>query len=96
MEKKLHITTKLDDSLFLEDLVEKLACRRYDLGFSSASVPQGWEPIDIASTETYAAGTSAIEEQDEIINMPFITRFLFTCAKPKEGNYKLLWSASLS
>lgn len=96
MEKKLHITTTLDEPVFLEDLVEKLACRRYDLGYGKAIVPKEWEPLELSTTETYAGGVTALEEQDEIINMPFITRFLFTCTKSNGGAYKLAWSASLS
>ena len=33
--------------------------------------------------------------KDEVINMPFITRFLFTCIKEKKDSYKLEWSFSL-
>jgi hypothetical protein len=96
MEKKLHISTTFDQATFLEELVEKLAWRRFDLGYSDAKVPAFLEPLDISTTETYAGGTTAIEASGEQINMPFITRFLFTCVKSKKGNYKLAWSTSLS
>ena len=96
MEKKLHISTNFDQAIFLEELVEKLACRRYDLGFTNAKVPATLEPLDISTTETYAGGNTAIKNQEEHVNMPFITRFLFTCIKSKNGNYKLAWSSSMS
>jgi hypothetical protein len=38
----------------------------------------------------------AIEEQEEHINMPFITPFLFTCVKQSEDTYSLEWGISMS
>jgi len=96
MKKELHISTKLDQPVFLEDLVEKLAYRHYDIGYGNAIVPHDSQAIETSSTETYVSGTVAIEENDELINMPFITCFLFTCTKGKDGSYKLAWSSSLS
>ena len=96
MNNTLHITATLDQPGFLEDLVEKLAYRRYDIGYSHEAMPQNWEAMEASSTETYVSGTVAIEEKDELINMPFITCFLFTCTKVKDRSYKLAWSASLS
>ncbi len=96
MKKDLHISTTFDQPVFLEDLVEKLAYRHYDIGYAQAIVPGNSEAIETSSTETYVSGEVAIEENSEQINMPFITRFLFTCTKGKKGSYKLAWSSSLS
>lgn len=96
MKNSLHITAIFDQPGFLESLVEKLADRRYDIGYSNAIVPEDSEAIETSSTETYTSGTVAIDEGDELINMPFITRFLFTCTKNENEPYKLAWSASLS
>jgi hypothetical protein len=96
MKNSLHITAIFDQPGFLESLVEKLADRRYDIGYSKVLVPKNSEAIEISSTETYTSGTVAIDENDELINMPFITRFLFTCTKNENEPYKLAWSASLS
>ena len=96
MKKDLHISATLDQPVFLEDLVEKLAYRHYDIGYGKAIVPQDSVAIETSTTETYVSGTVAIEEKNELINMPFITRFLFTCIKGKDGSYKLAWSSSLS
>ena len=95
MKNSLHITANFDQPGFLESLVEKLADRRYDIGYINALVPKAHEAIETSSTETYTSGTVAINDNDELINMPFITRFLFTCLK-KNGSYKLEWSSSLS
>jgi hypothetical protein len=32
----------------------------------------------------------------EQLNIPYITNFLFTCLKGKDGVYKLEWGSSLS
>src|SRR5690349_2839142 len=100
MNNVLHITAILDQPELLENLVEKLASRRYDIGYSREIVPQDFEAVETSSTETYASGTLSFGEvtnnDDASINMPFITSMLFTCIKGKDGDYMLLWSSSLS
>jgi hypothetical protein len=96
MKNSLHIIAIFDQPGFLETLVEKLADRRYDIGYSKTTVPEDSEAIETSSTETYTSGTVAIDDTDELINMPFITRFLFTCTKKEDEHYKLAWSSSLS
>jgi hypothetical protein len=100
MNQTLHITAILDQPNLLESLVEKLASRRYDIGFSNETLPQDWQAVDTSSTETYVSGTlsfaGSTNNDDASINMPFITPMLFTCIKGKEDHYRLLWSSSLS
>jgi hypothetical protein len=100
MNQSLHITAILDQPNLLENLVEKLASRHYDIGYSHETVPQDWQAVDTSSTETYVSGTLSFagskNNDDASINMPFITPMLFTCIKGKEDHYRLLWSSSLS
>jgi hypothetical protein len=96
MKKSLHITATIDQPEFLEDMVEKLAYRHNDLGYSKQIMPDGREALETSSTETYVSGTVAIEDAGEMINMPFITSYLFTCTKGKTGVYNLEWGSSLS
>jgi len=100
MNNNLHITATLDRPELLETLVEKLASRRYDIGYSKQVVPQEWEAVDTSSTETYVSGTLSFggltSNDDALVNMPFITSMLFTCIKGNEGDYRLLCSSSLS
>jgi len=96
MKKQLQITATFDKPDLLEDMVEKLAYRRTESGFSNTPVSKESKAIDTSSTETYVSGTVALEDNKEIINMPFITCFLFTCIKDKEQAYNLEWSFSLS
>jgi hypothetical protein len=96
MNKTLHISTTLDQPILLENMVEKLAYRRYDTGYSHEKMPGNRKALETSSAETYVSGTVAIRCDNETINMPFITSFLFTCIKIKGYPYKLTWGASLS
>jgi hypothetical protein len=100
MNQVLQITATLDQPDLLENLVEKLASRRYDIGYSKEIVPLEWQAIETSSTETYVSGTLSFSgltnDEDASINMPFITSMLFTCIKGKEDDYRLLWSSSMS
>ena len=98
MKKNLHISASFDQPEFVQNLVERLAYRRYELGFSKQSIPRGLKALETSSTETYVSGTMALdlESGEERINMPFITAFLFTCVKGKTDPYQLIWSTSLS
>ena len=97
MKRHLHISAFLDEPEFVQNLVERLAYRRNEIGYGNQAMPKGLKAIETSSTETYVSGTMAIDTgNDETINMPFITSFLFTCIKGKIDPYKLIWSSSLS
>ena len=96
MINSLEITATIDQPELLEDRVEKLAYRRYDLGYGMEKMPVDHEVIETSSTEAYVNGTVAMNNSGEQINMPFITSFVFTCIKRKDSAYKLGWSSSLS
>ena len=98
MKKSLNIIATIDQPELLENMVERLAYRHNDLGFSKEKMPEGHKALETASTETYVGGTMSIEfnNKEENINMPFITCFLFTCIKGKNDPYQLIWSSSLS
>jgi hypothetical protein len=99
MNRIINITAILDQPGLLENLVERLASRRYDIGYCNERVPADWQPVEISSTETYISGTlelSGLINSPEPINLPFITSMLFTCVKAKDDHYRLLWSSSLS
>jgi len=97
MKKHLHISATFDEPAFVQNLVEQLAYRRYELGYGNVQVPRGFKAIETSSTETYVSGTLAIDITDEEpLNMPFITCFIFTCVKGKTDPYQLIWSSSLN
>ena len=97
MKRHLHISASFDEPEFVQNLVERLAYRRNELGYGNLPMPKGLKGIETSSTETYVSGTLAINTNNgEHINMPFITSFLFTCIKGKSEPYQLIWSSSLS
>ena len=98
MKQTLHISATFDQPEFIQNLVERLAYRRYELGYSNEKMPAGFNSLETSSTETYVSGTMAIDFEDgqSPINMPFITCFLFTCIKGKTDPYQLIWSSSMS
>ena len=102
MKQILHISAFIDEPAFVQSLVERLAYRRYELGYGSEKMPAGLKALETSSTETFVSGTMAIsvpadtEHVEETINMPFITPFIFTCIKGQGDPYQLIWSASLS
>lgn len=97
MKRHLHISACFDEPEFVQNLVERLAYRRNELGYGNQVMPKGLKAIETSSTETYVSGTLAIDAgNDEQIRMPFITSFLFTCIKGKTEPYQLIWSSSLN
>jgi hypothetical protein len=96
MNNLLDITAALDQPALLENLVEKLASRRYDIGYCKQVVPKDWKAVEVASAEVYTSGRLSLGTDQSSINMPFITSMLFTCIKGEDDCYRLLWSSSLS
>jgi hypothetical protein len=101
MKHSLHISASFDKPDFLENLVEKLAERHIETGYGKVSMPRGWEALEISSTEAYVSGDVSLtyntdKGNEDRINMPFITCFLFTCKKTNSEAYKIAWSTSLS
>lgn len=102
MKQHLHISASFDQPEFVQNLVEQLAYRRYEQGYSQQRMPKGVKALETSSTETYVSGTMSIDmssdtgTKEESIQMPFITCFLFTCIKGKSDPYQLIWSSSLS
>lgn len=100
MKKTLKITATLYDPTLLKNLVERLASKHIDKGFTKAVIPCNWQPIENCSTTAYVMGNIDLNagngDVNKKISMPFTTRFLFTCIKEKYGLFNLEWSSSLS
>ena len=97
MKKDLHLTASVDKPELLEDMIEKLAMRRYDIGYSNAKVPDSWQALDSSSIESYMSGTVEFDYNDrQRIRIPYITCFIFSCTKTRQGHYDVSWSISLS
>jgi len=97
MKKDLHLTASVDKPEVLENIIERLATRRYDMGYVNARVPGAWKALEISSVETYLSGTVEFDyNETQRIRIPYITCFLFSCKKTKNEAYDLSWSISLS
>lgn len=102
MKQTLNISAAFDQPEFLQDLVERLADRRYETGFRSQTIPAKHHSFESSTVETYVSGIIGIdipvetETGEERINMPFTTSFLFTCIKGKQKNFKMEWVLSMS
>lgn len=97
MKQHLHISASFDQPELVQNLVERLAYRHYDIGYGMEKMPEGWTALETSSTEAYVSGTLSIEAgKEEIIHMPFISCFNFTCIKGTGDPYQLIWSCSLS
>ena len=97
MKKDLHLTASVDKPEVLENIIEQLATRRYDIGYGNAIVPNDWQAIDTSSIETYISGRVEFDyNETQRIRVPYITCFLFSCMKKKNDPYDLRWSISLS
>ncbi len=97
MKKDLHLTASIDKPEVLEDIIEQLATRRYDIGYANAVVPAEWHAIDSSSVEAYVSGTVEFDyNETQRIRIPYITGFLFSCIKEKNKGYELNWSFSMS
>ena len=97
MKKNLHLTASVDKPEVLENIIEQLATRRYDIGYGNAVVPATWQALDSSSVETYISGTVEFDyTETQRVRIPYITCFLFSCTKGKHSPYDLKWSISLS
>ena len=96
MNNYIHIAAILDRPDLLENMVEQLAYRHYDLGYGQQRVPLDSEALETSSSTIYLSGTILLNNKQEQFQIPFITSFLFTCVKGTDGIYKLAWSTSLS
>ncbi len=92
----ISITATLAESRMLTNLVEKLAVRRYDIGYCFISVQPGWRAIEASSIEALVSGVTNFSTSKDDINVVFTTCFLFTCTKAKGQDYNLTWVNSLS
>jgi len=92
----LEVSVTIDEAPLLKNLVEKLAHRHYDRGYSNQVVPDGWKAIETSSIEAYVSGCMDIQEKKGYIALSYTTCFSFTCTKVLGGDNTLVWVNSLS
>jgi hypothetical protein len=97
MKKDLHLTASVDKPEELENIIEQLATRRYDIGYGRVHLPGPWKAIESSSVEAYLSGRIEFDyNETQRIRIPYITCFVFSCTKLKNDPYDLTWGVSLS
>ena len=92
----IAISATLEELNLLQILVEKLAECNLDFGYCFKQMQPGWKAIDTSSIEVMVSGGIHLSNQDEPIDIPFVTSFMFTCTKKAKEKFDLTWSHSLS
>ena len=95
-DPSLAITATLADPHILKNLVEQLAKRHHDIGYSLQKVEPGWRAIETSSIEAHVSGDTNLSSWNNLTQIPFTSCFLFTCIKGKKQHYNLTWVRSLS
>jgi hypothetical protein len=96
MKQNLHITASIDQQELMEDMIERLAYRNKGLGYAGVARTGEWQAVDTSSIEKYVSGTLEVDFENEVMHIPFISSFIFSCTKEDQNPYKLNWSMSLS
>jgi hypothetical protein len=96
MKSSLQIIAIIDEPELLEGKVEQLAHRHHDSGCRVQNIAANSTTLETSSVESYVSGYAVMNDPEEQISAPFVTRFVFTCIKINDGVYKLEWSSSLS
>ena len=63
----LAVSVTIDEIPLLKNMVEKLAHRRYDIGYGSLPMPKGWKGLETSTTETYVSGNLAIDADNNFL-----------------------------
>jgi hypothetical protein len=96
MKNDLHIAAVVDEPQLLENMVAKLVYRKPQSIRIEELVFDNWQAANVSSTETYVSGTVMLDDENAHIALPFITSFLFSCLKNRNGEYGIEWCNSLS
>ena len=97
MKNVMNITASLDEPRMLKSIVEKLASRHVDMGYTRATVPNQWKAIESSCIQADVMGSFDLQAAKATeLSIPFTGAFLFTCIKEINGLFNLEWSASLS
>jgi hypothetical protein len=96
LPSKPTVAATIDELVFLQSLVTKLASKPFDLGRRKQKTLAEWQAMDTSSLEAYVSGHLSFENGNEKADMPFTTAFLFTCTQLNKEGYDLSWVSSLS
>ena len=90
------VTAYLEEPNMLQILVEKLAECNCGFGCSLQQLAPDWQTIEVSSIEAFVSGRIILSGEKDLLEMPFVNSFLFTCTKSAKSQFNLTWSRSLS
>ncbi len=95
-QQPLKVLTTLCAERMMRALVERLASPQSETDYGGDEYSNGLRVIDSSSVEAYIAGDNHFTYQQNVMKMPFITSFIFTCIREKGKRFRLEFGASLS
>jgi hypothetical protein len=95
-ESPLGVSVTIDEAPLLQSLVEKLAHRRYDIGYGLQAMPSGWQAVETSTIEAFVSGCMDMYGCGEPVSLSYTTCFSFTCTKLSGEDNNLAWVNSLS
>ena len=94
--KPLAITATILEPYLFQNFVEQLALLHHEIHYNKKHSQEGWQTIDTSSVEAHVKIGIHFSSKVKPAHAAYVTIFLFTCIKEKEGQFKLCWSHSLS
>jgi hypothetical protein len=92
----LAVSVTIDEIPLLKNMVEKLAHRRYDIGYANEPMPDGLKAVETSSIESYVSGNLDLFDKEDQLSIAYTTCFTFTCIKAAGSDNTLRWVNSLS
>jgi len=92
----LAVSVTIDEIPLLKNMVEKMAHRRYDIGYANEPMPEGLKAVETSSIESYVSGNLDLLNKGDQISIAYTTCFTFTCVKSAGSDNTLKWINSLS
>ena len=96
MQQRMTVLTTISGERLLKKMVENLAGMQYQAKNNLGRTVNDLTLIESSSIESYTAGENHISVGGEVIKMPFLTSFIYTCLKTEDSGYRLEWGISLS
>lgn len=93
---KPTVAATIDELLFLQSLVTKLARKPFDIGRRKPQNLADWQAMDSSSLEAYVSGHLSLNNAGVETDMSFTTAFMFTCTRINKEGFDLSWVSSLS
>ena len=97
-EGGMFVRTSVSAKKVLKEMIEILATRKSDfrINTTTAELLSNHNNIESSTVEGYLSGDNQFCEGKDVISMPYLTSFCFTCLRTRNTDYQLVWGISLS